>query len=158
MFRLKQEKKQNLLQRQKKAELLEEFLKSKAIKFQAELKERATIAEQTLLRYLKNSTPKVEFQAIIPLYKKVGKKAYLYKFFIADFCWRQIKLIIELDGRHHYTSTQSKKDKVRTSFLRKEGYKVVRIDNNFILSTSKSDILTLINSLVYESKNQEIGS
>lgn len=102
---------------------------------------------------MKDSTLKVEFQYIIPLYKKVGKKSYLYRSFIADFCCPELKFIIELDGKHHHTSAQSKKDKIRTSLLEKEGYRVLRFENQFILETSKSEILSLINKSLYESKD-----
>lgn len=153
MSKLKEKKKESLSQRQRRAELQEQNLKSKALKFKRDLKERATIAEKTLLKYLKDSTLKVESQYIIPLYKKIGKKSYLYRFFIVDFCYPQLKFIIELDGKHHHTSAQSKKDRIRTSLLKKEGYRVLRFENQFILETSKSEILSLINKSLYESKD-----
>ncbi len=50
--------------------------------------------------------------------------------YIVDFCCLDQKLIIELDGGHHYTSEQQARDAVRQKFLESLGYTVLRFSNN----------------------------
>lgn len=50
--------------------------------------------------------------------------------YIADFCCRKKKLIIELDGGQHNEERQIESDKIRDEYLRKKGYEVLRICNN----------------------------
>jgi type I restriction enzyme M protein len=50
--------------------------------------------------------------------------------YIVDFCFRQEKLIIELDGGQHNEDKQIKSDKVRDEYLEKKGYRMLRIWNN----------------------------
>ena len=52
--------------------------------------------------------------------------------FIADFYCHKAKLIIEIDGKHHYTADGLQKDEFRTEIL--EGYdlKIIRFTNNQI--------------------------
>ena len=49
--------------------------------------------------------------------------------YIADFYCAKAKLIIELDGRGHYTPMQIEKDTVRTQNLEGMGLTVIRINN-----------------------------
>ncbi|WP_281174971.1 endonuclease domain-containing protein [Sphingomonas changbaiensis] len=48
--------------------------------------------------------------------------------FVPDFCCPAAKLIIELDGGQH--GAQQEYDAARTSFLEREGYRVLRFWNN----------------------------
>jgi very-short-patch-repair endonuclease len=50
--------------------------------------------------------------------------------YIVDFCCRKNKLIIELDGGQHNEDKHIESDKVRDEYLRKKGYRVLRIWNN----------------------------
>lgn len=50
---------------------------------------------------------------------------YIY----ADFVFLKFKLIIEIDGIHHYKKEQIEKDLARTQYLRKLGFYVYRIPN-----------------------------
>ncbi|MBN1395479.1 MAG: endonuclease domain-containing protein [Pirellulales bacterium] len=47
--------------------------------------------------------------------------------YIVDFCCRDLKLIVELDGMSHDEKTAD--DKKRDEWLRKEGYQVFRVTN-----------------------------
>jgi very-short-patch-repair endonuclease len=49
--------------------------------------------------------------------------------YIVDFYCPKAKLIVELDGSHHYTPTQKKYDEERTAWLESQGYKVIRYSN-----------------------------
>ena len=50
--------------------------------------------------------------------------------YIVDFYCAQAKLVVELDGSHHYDDLNIEKDEERTNYLREYGLKVVRIPNN----------------------------
>lgn len=52
--------------------------------------------------------------------------------FIADFYCAKGKLIIEVDGIHHYTPKQREYDEERSKVLMDWGYAVFRIDNDWI--------------------------
>ena len=53
------------------------------------------------------------------------------KGYVADFAALEIKLIIELDGSQHIENKEA--DEIRTGFLQREGYKVIRFWNNDVL-------------------------
>lgn len=50
--------------------------------------------------------------------------------YIVDFICFETHLIIEIDGGQHDNIT----DQIRTNFLEKEGYKILRFWNNEVLS------------------------
>ena len=52
--------------------------------------------------------------------------------YIADFYCAKGKLIIEVDGIHHYTPKQREYDEKRSKVLMDWGYAVFRIDNDWI--------------------------
>ncbi len=47
--------------------------------------------------------------------------------YIVDFCCRQLKLIVELDGMSHEEKVS--RDEVRTRWLEQQGYRVFRVTN-----------------------------
>ncbi len=60
--------------------------------------------------------------------------------FIADFCCRDRRLIVEVDGEVHTTELQIAKDKERDAFLRGQNYIILRFTNEDILT----DITTVL--------------
>jgi very-short-patch-repair endonuclease len=54
--------------------------------------------------------------------------------YIADFCCPAAKLVIELDGSQHGSDRNAQHDAQRTRWLEKEGYRVLRFDNEGFLS------------------------
>ena len=50
--------------------------------------------------------------------------------YIADFYSAEAKLVIELDGSHHYEDRNIEKDADRTTFMEEYGLRVIRISNN----------------------------
>jgi len=52
--------------------------------------------------------------------------------FIADFYCHKAKLIIEIDGFHHYTASGKQKDAFRTEILEQYGLTVIRFSNSQI--------------------------
>ena len=53
--------------------------------------------------------------------------------YIVDFYCHSTKLIIEIDGAHHFETPIKGKDIARTQFLEKHGYRVIRFDNRQVL-------------------------
>ena len=51
--------------------------------------------------------------------------------FIVDFCSKEHRLVIELDGGHHMT--QVDEDRSRSSFLQREGFSIIRFWNSEVL-------------------------
>ncbi len=56
------------------------------------------------------------------------------KNYIADFCIPFCRLIIELDGSQHYREHNVAYDAKRTEELRRDGYTVIRFDNDDVLN------------------------
>ena len=54
--------------------------------------------------------------------------------YIADFYCSSERLIIELDGSHHYSADNKEYDKIRDNELRGKGLKVLRFNNSEIFS------------------------
>ncbi|MFA6587944.1 MAG: DUF559 domain-containing protein [Patescibacteria group bacterium] len=69
--------------------------------------------------------------------------------YIADFCCREKRLVIELDGSGHADPVQITKDKQRDAYLKECGYKVVRVWTND-LQKNPEDILEIISRLISE--------
>jgi very-short-patch-repair endonuclease len=53
--------------------------------------------------------------------------------YIVDFCCLEPKLVIEVDGGQH--DRQAQEDDVRTRFLQRSGYRVLRFWNNEVLQS-----------------------
>ena len=51
---------------------------------------------------------------------------------MVDFCCREKKLVVELDGGQHNENSAEHYDQARDEFLRSEGYRILRIWNNEI--------------------------
>lgn len=47
--------------------------------------------------------------------------------YVVDFCCRESRVVVEIDGSGHASIRQEKKDQERDRYLKKEGYVVVRI-------------------------------
>jgi very-short-patch-repair endonuclease len=53
--------------------------------------------------------------------------------FFADFCCREAKLIIEIDGVTHETPEEIASDARRTAWLKAQGYRVIRFRNEELM-------------------------
>ena len=60
--------------------------------------------------------------------------------FIVDFVSLSVKLVIEVDGGYHNDSEQKKADELRTEFLEKAGFKVLRFTNEQVLQDTDKTI------------------
>ena len=79
-----------------------------------------TQAEQTIWKLLRNRSLKYKFRRQQQIVN-----------YIVDFVCFEKQLIIETDGGQH--DILQPEDKVRTEFLNKQGYKVLRFWNNDVL-------------------------
>ena len=68
--------------------------------------------------------------------KCLGKKfrrEYPIPPFTVDFCCRELKLIVEVDGKDHLTDAGQERDRSRDKYLNKQGYRVLRIPGYQVL-------------------------
>ncbi|HBR80660.1 MAG: Leucine-tRNA ligase [Candidatus Uhrbacteria bacterium GW2011_GWE2_45_35] len=90
--------------------------------FRRSLRKKSTKAERKLWAYIRN--------------RKLGAK-FNRQFgignFIVDFCSRQYKLIVELDGCVHNLKEVAEYDFKRSQILRSFGYKILRFKNQEVL-------------------------
>ena len=49
--------------------------------------------------------------------------------YIADFAWLSARLVVEVDGDSHETDAGRRHDTRRDTFMREQGFKVLRFDN-----------------------------
>lgn len=61
------------------------------------------------------------------------RRQYVIGNYIADFFCHRAKLVVELDGSHHYSSSEKEYDDKRTSYLESLGIKVLRFSNLDVL-------------------------
>ena len=54
--------------------------------------------------------------------------------YIVDFVSHEAKLIVEIDGGHHFEDEQEKRDARRARFLERKGYRVLRFSNLDVMS------------------------
>ena len=99
-----------------------------------DLRQRSTGAEKKLWRLLRNrQIDNVKFRRQVPL----GP-------YVVDFLAVGPRLVIELDGGQHATDPA---DAVRTKWLEREGYRIVRFWNNDVLSNPESVIALIFRAI-----------
>jgi very-short-patch-repair endonuclease len=49
--------------------------------------------------------------------------------YYVDFCCHSRKLVVEVDGETHFVGDGPERDLVRDAFLRREGFRVLRVSN-----------------------------
>ncbi|MBK7959131.1 MAG: endonuclease domain-containing protein [Bacteroidetes bacterium] len=84
-----------------------------------------------------------------------GKKLAGYKFrrqhiigaYIVDFICLDYRIIIELDGGIHRVPENAEQDAIRTQWLEKMGFKVIRFENEQILLDTDSALLSIIENI-----------
>lgn len=70
--------------------------------------------------------------------------------FIVDFYCHQAKLVVEIDGSVHQLETQKERDENRTYELQKLGLKVIRFDNQDIITNISTVIKEIEKHLSYD--------
>ena len=99
-----------------------------------------TKAEVTLWKYLKN--------------KQLSGRKFRRQFsvgrYILDFYCFKEKLAIELDGKDHYSDAGYESDIIRDEFLRKQGIRVFRIENEDVFKNTEDVLEEIKNNLQNE--------
>jgi very-short-patch-repair endonuclease len=54
--------------------------------------------------------------------------------YIVDFFCPQVGIVIEVDGSQHYTSEATESDRKRDKYMKARGFKVLRYDDNEVLT------------------------
>jgi very-short-patch-repair endonuclease len=70
--------------------------------------------------------------------------------YILDFVCHDRGLVVEVDGGQHFSVRQATRDKVRDRWLGTQGYRVIRIANNEVL-TNLEGVLEYLRSLAMDS-------
>ena len=63
--------------------------------------------------------------------------------YIVDFLFRKSKVIVEIDGGYHFIEEQQKEDAMRTEWLKRQGYRVIRFTNEQVLCETDNVIQIL---------------
>ncbi len=88
-----------------------------------DLRKKNTRSEKFIWKYLKEKFPDLKFRRQHP----IGS-------YIVDFYSRELLLVIELDGEHHFTEEGKAYDGQRDQYLESCGVKVIRFENNIALN------------------------
>jgi very-short-patch-repair endonuclease len=72
------------------------------------------------------------------------RRQYPIGSYVADFCCRQAKLIVEVDGGQH---ADDPRDLIRTRYLESQGYRVLRFWNNDVLANIEGVVETIRETL-----------
>ena len=67
--------------------------------------------------------------------------------YFADFCCRERKLIIELDGATHSTDAELARDAKRARYLESQNYRVIRFINADVYDDIESVMNTILAAL-----------
>jgi very-short-patch-repair endonuclease len=104
-----------------------------------ELRRNATEAEKVLWERLRGRRLQgLKFQRQFP----IGP-------FVADFCCRERRVIVEADGEGHATGSQVARDQGRDAYLQGQSYIVLRFTNDEIL-TDLENVLRKIAIATYQ--------
>jgi very-short-patch-repair endonuclease len=69
------------------------------------------------------------------------RRQHAIGYFYADFVCIEARLIVELDGGQH--GLQSDRDRMRTDFLEREGFRVIRFWNNDVMSNMEGVLMRI---------------
>jgi len=69
--------------------------------------------------------------------------------YITDFCCRNAKVVVELDGQHHREQDQIEYDAERDAYLRGRGYEVLRFSNHEV-DTQFREVCDAIDRVIRE--------
>lgn len=80
-------------------------------------------------------------------YKFIPEKGFIqgdYYCFVDFYLPKPLKVCLEVDGGYHNTDKQKARDKRKTKYLEKRGFKVVRITNEQAFGLTPSSLKKLI--------------
>ena len=99
-----------------------------------EKRKNPTPAERIIWQVLRNKRFGVKF-----------RRQHIIGEYIADFVNLENHLILEIDGKYHYTFNQNFNDTIRTEFLNRQGFTVLRFSNEEVL-TDIDKVISIIDS------------
>ncbi len=67
--------------------------------------------------------------------------------FIVDFCSPALKLVIEVDGSQHYSEGAMAADKTRDKYLQNLGLKVLRFNDNEVLTNISGVVENILENM-----------
>jgi very-short-patch-repair endonuclease len=67
--------------------------------------------------------------------------------YIADFYCALRKLVVEMDGKHHYTDTGIEQDHQRSDVLKSYGIRVIRFSNDEVMADFKRVCRTILSEI-----------
>jgi very-short-patch-repair endonuclease len=112
-----------------------------------EMRHPQTPAEATLWRVLRNRHTGFKFRRQHPIER-----------FIIDFYCAEAKLLIKIDGESHLQPIQAEYNQVRSEYLEKLGYKVIRFTNDEVrynIDVVVGEILQTVENRVVELKSKK---
>jgi very-short-patch-repair endonuclease len=74
--------------------------------------------------------------------------------YVADFACMAARLIVEVDGSQHGDTAVKARDDVRTRWLEREGYRVLRFWNNELIQNIQG-VLDTIHAALYGSRDRD---
>lgn len=109
-----------------------------------------------LLRENANKMRKEPTEAESVLWERLRRKNLGIRFYrqhiiddyIVDFVCLERSLIVEVDGKYHFTAEQKDADKLREDRLQLLGYKIIRFTNEDILCNIDNVIIAIKEELV----------
>ena len=101
----------------------------------------ATQAESILWEHLRRKQLGVRF-----------RRQHIIGEFISDFVCLSLQLIIEVEGKYHYSGNQPDNDEKRTLYLKEKGFHVIRFTNDEIIGDTKHVIDTIKQNLIERTK------
>jgi len=93
-----------------------------------QLRSNLTPAEATLWKFLQKSQ----------LMRRKFRRQHSVGPYIVDFYCPQEKLVIELDGQHHFTDAGYANDAERTKYLERFGIRVIRFENDEVFRATEA--------------------
>ena len=75
--------------------------------------------------------------------RSAGTDRSIFGPYIVDFLCREARLIVEVDGATHSEDHEVAYDRRREAYLKREGYRIVRVLNNDVY-THINDVLEMI--------------
>src|SRR5437764_1475231 len=116
-------------------------------KFRKDLRNSLTPAEASLWKCLSRSQ----------LDGKKFRRQHSVGRYIVDFCCPECRLVIELDGQHHFSPTIEEYEAGRTVFLERLGWRVIRFENQEIFDNLDGVLETIRHLLRPSSPRSSCG-
>jgi very-short-patch-repair endonuclease len=67
--------------------------------------------------------------------------------YVVDFLCRKAKLVVEIDGATHSTDEELRRDLIRTAFLERLGYRVIRFQNEDVYNAMEGVLGSILAAL-----------